>query len=50
MGDSDSLLTPEDIQRIKKVWWPNIQKLCDDYLALWDRVKQLEQEIAALMR
>ena len=33
------LLTPEDVERIKKVWWPNAQKLCRDYLTLWDELK-----------
>ncbi|KKL99410.1 hypothetical protein LCGC14_1814760, partial [marine sediment metagenome] len=32
------LLTREDVERIKKTWWPNIQKLCRDYLTLWDEL------------
>lgn len=37
-GKTD-LLTPEEIRRIKKVWWPSIQKLCRDYLTLWGELQ-----------
>ena len=36
------LLTREDVEIITQVWWPNIQKLCQDYLTRWDRNKELE--------
>ena len=62
--DVTDLLKPDEVRRIKEVWWPNFQKLCRDYLTLWDeleyerelhdnavkRVTQLEQMMGALGR
>ena len=39
------LLTPEDVERIKEVWWPNIQKLCRDYLTLWNMYNNLWEAV-----
>ncbi len=43
VGEPSDLLTREDVERIKEVWWPNIQKLCQDYLTLWDELEHERQ-------
>ena len=52
-SEMTDLLTPADVERIKEVWWPNIQKLCRNYLTLWDRNEELEatmEKVAKLAR
>ena len=42
------LLTPEFVREIqKRATWPDTDRLCRDYLILWDRNKELD---AALQR